>query len=69
MNNDTPKQPDKESDGQGTDETPDRAQPELTEQNLLLEERDEAQPEQRRELENELEEMEGDIEDANAKSE
>ena len=69
MNDDTPKQPDKEYDGQGTDETPDRAQPELTEQNLLLEERDEANPEHRRKIEGELEEMEDDIEDTNAKSE
>ncbi len=67
--NDTPKQPEHESDGQGTEKTPDRAQPELTEQNLLLEERGEADPEQRRKIEGELEEMEDDLEDANAKSE
>ena len=67
--NDTPKQPEHESDGQGTDKTPDRAQPELTEENLLLEERDEADPEERRKIEGELEEMTGDLEDANEKSE
>lgn len=67
MNDDTPKQPEHEEDGQGTDKTPDRSQPELTEENLLLEERDEADPEQRRKIEGELEEMTGDIEDANSK--
>ena len=64
--NDTPKQPAQESDAQGTDETPDRAQPELTEENLLLEQRDEAHPERRREIEGELEEMQDDLEDANS---
>lgn len=67
MNDDTPKQPEHEEDGQGTDQTPDRTQPELTEQGLLVEERDEADPEQRRKIEGELEGMTSDLEDAKSK--
>lgn len=55
-------------DGQGTDESPDRAQPELTEENLLREKRQEANdPETRDRLEGELEEMQDDIQNANRK--
>ena len=63
---DTPEQPEKKGDGQPTDASPDRAQSELTEQNLLQEQLSEAQnPDQRDALESELTEMEDDIEDAN----
>lgn len=67
---DTPKQPEKKEDTQGTDTGsgtgPDRAQPELTEQKLLSEQRDEADdPERKKALEDELEEMTDDIKDAN----
>ncbi len=66
--NDTPEQPRKEQDGQGTDQTPDRAQPELTEQKLVYEQREETNdPERKKDLEDDLEEMENEIEDANSK--
>lgn len=66
--NDTPEQPRKEQDGQGTDQTPDRAQPELTEQKLVYEQREETNdPERKKDLEDDLEEMENDIKDANSK--
>jgi hypothetical protein len=62
----TPEQPEKKEDGQPTDAAPDRAQSELTEQNLLQEQLSEAQnPGERDALEGELGEMEDDIEDAN----
>ena len=65
--NDTPEQPRREQDGQGTDRTPDRAQPELTEQKLVYEQREETDdPERKEDLEEDLEEMEDDIEDANS---
>ena len=69
---DTPEQPEKKSDAQGSDTGsgtgPDRAQPELTEQNLLNEQRDEADdPARKKALEGELEEMAGDIREANDK--
>lgn len=58
--------PTQKQDGQGTDETPDRTQPELTEENLLTEKRNETNdPEERDRLEGELEEMEEDIQEAN----
>lgn len=58
--------PAEKQDGQGTDESPDRAQPELTEENLLMEKRREADdPETRDRLEDELEAMDEDIQDAN----
>ena len=70
MNDDTPKQPEHERDGQGTDKTPDRSQPELTEETLLVQELgDTNDPKEREELEDDLEEMEDDLEDANEKSE
>lgn len=60
--------PERRDDGQGTDESPDRAQPELTEENLLTQKRQETDdPEERDRLEGELEEMEGDIQEANSK--
>lgn len=63
---DTPEQPEKKGDGQPTDASPDRAQSELTEQNLLQERLSEAQnPEQRNALEGELGEMEDNIKNAN----
>jgi len=63
-----PEQPDNKEDGLGTDKSPDRAQSELTEQNLLIQERAEADdPGHKRDLEGELEEMQDDIEDANSK--
>ncbi len=66
--NDTPEQPRKEEDGQGTDHSPDRSQPELTEQNLVYEQREATNdPERKEDLEDDLEEMEDDIEDANSK--
>ncbi len=66
--NDTPEQPRKEQDGQGTDQSPDRAQPELTEQKLVYEQREETNdPERKKDLEDDLEEMESEIEDANSK--
>lgn len=67
---DTPddSKPKQHHDGQGTSDAPDRAQPELTEQNLLTEKRSEAEtPEERDALEDELEEMEGEIREANDK--
>lgn len=64
---DTPEQPRKEQDGQGTEESPDRTQPELTEQNLLTEELSEADdPQDRDDIEGELEDMQDDIQDANS---
>ena len=63
--NDTPEQPRKE-DGQATDRSPDRAQPELTEQKLVYEQREETDDSARKEdLEDDLREMEDDIEEAN----
>jgi hypothetical protein len=73
---DTPEQPEKKQDAGGSDTGsdtgsgtgPDRAQPELTEQNLLNEQRDEADdPARKKALEGELEEMTDDIKDANDK--
>ncbi len=73
---DTPEQPEKKQDAGGSDTGsntgsgtgPDRAQPELTEQNLLNEQRDEADDsERKRALEGELEEMADDIQEANDK--
>lgn len=68
----TPEQPEKKQDAGGSDAgsgtSPDRAQPELTEQNLLNEQRDEADdPARKKALEGELEEMTDDIKDANDK--
>lgn len=64
----TLEQPAEKRDGQGTDQTSDRAQPELTEQNLLVERRSEADtPEERDALESDLEGMQGDIQKANDK--
>ena len=64
--NDTPEQPRKEEDGQATDRSPDRAQPELTEQKLVYEQREETNdPERKEDLEDDLSEMEDDIEEAN----
>lgn len=65
-----PEQPEKKEGPEDTDTGggPDRAQSELTEQNLLIQERAEADdPGRKRELEGELEEMTDDIEDANSK--
>ena len=66
--NDVPAQPTKEEDGQAGDDF-DRAQPELTEQNLLSElagaYAKQPDPAQREQVEGELEEMTGDIQDAN----
>ena len=64
--NDTPEQPRKEEDGQGTNQSPDRAQPELTEQKLVYEQREETNdPARKEDLEDDLSEMEDDIEEAN----
>ena len=64
---DTPEQPENEEDGQATDTAADRAQPELTEQNLVSEQLSkEKNPERRDDLEGELEEMTEDIQDANS---
>lgn len=64
----TPEQPEKKQDAGGGGTGPDRAQPELTEQNLLNEQRDEADdPARKKALEGELEEMTDDIKDANDK--
>lgn len=67
-----PEQPQKkegpEDTGNSGDSGPDRSQSELTEQNLLTQERAEADnPERKRDLEGELEEMADDIEDANSR--
>lgn len=66
--NDVPAQPAKEEDGQPGNDF-DRAQPELTEQNLLSElsgaYAKQPDPAQREQVEGELEEMQGDIQDAN----
>lgn len=65
--NDTPEQPRKEEDGQATDRSPDRAQSELTEQKLVYEQREATDdPERKRDLEDDLSEMEDDIEEANS---
>lgn len=68
--NSVPEQPAKEEDGQATDDF-DRAQPELTEQNLLSElagaYAKQPDPAQRERVEEELEEMSDDISDANRK--
>lgn len=65
--NDRPAKPAKEEDGQAGDDF-DRAQPELTEQNLLVESyTKEPDPERREALEGDLEELSGDIQDANRK--
>lgn len=67
--NDTPEQPENEEDGQATDDF-DRAQPELTEQNLLTEltgaYAKEPNPAQREHFEEELEDMTEEIQDANS---
>lgn len=64
--NRTESKPEAHHDGQGTDETPDRAQPELTEQNLLTEKRSETDdPKEREALEGELESMQEEIQEAN----
>lgn len=66
MNN-TPEQPRKEEDGQATDTSPDRAQPDLTEQTLVSEQlAKETDPDKRNALEGDLEDMADDIEDANS---
>lgn len=58
--------PEQKQDGQGTDQAPDRTQSELTEENLLAEKHREANtPEERDKVEDELEEMEEDIQEAN----
>ncbi len=68
VNDEEGTKPEERQDGQGTDESPDRAQPELTEQNLLTERRSEADtPEERDALERDLEGMQGDIRKANDK--
>lgn len=65
---DTPKHSDKKQDPQATDEAPERAQPELTEQNLVSEKlREEDDPRDKRGLEHELEDMGDDIKDANSR--
>jgi len=69
---DAPEQPRKkegpQDSGDSGDTGPDRAQSELTEQNLLIQERAEADdPERTRDLEGELEEIADDIEDANSR--
>lgn len=68
--NSVPEQPSKEEDGQAGDDF-DRAQPELTEQNLVSEltgaYAKQPDPAQRDGFEEELEEMSDDISDANRK--
>lgn len=68
--NDIPEKPAKEEDGQAGDDF-DRAQPELTEQNLLSElsgaYAKQPDPAQREAVEDDLEEISGDIRDANRK--
>ena len=68
--NEVPEKPAKEEDGQAGDDF-DRSQPELTEQNLLSElsgaYAKQPDPARREAVEGDLEEMSGDISDANRK--
>ena len=65
---DPPEQPEHEDPGEGDEGSFDRSQPELTEETLLVEEFEKTDdPEEQRELESDLEEMSGDVEDANSK--